>query len=317
MRYDWNTMLPERAFRTFGRKIVSFEGGGGGGGNTTSTTTNVNYSPEEAARRAQVMDEAARIYGQTQPQLSRSNYPGSVPVPFSMESLAAQNMATQAAFNAQPAIADIQQGVRFGMTDARDVRSNPYLQNAIQAAINPITASYTDPNGVMAQIRSGAREAGQFGGSRQGIAEGIAAGKYAQAVGDAASKMASAGYERGLDTFEKTLMFAPQALETQMMPVQWLSGVGAQKENLAQMQEDYLANQRMWGLNAPWLGVQNYANIVFGAGSGGGTSTTTGQGASMQRSPLMGALGGAAMGASLTGGSPIGMALGALVGLFG
>lgn len=289
---------------------LGFGGGGGGGGGNTTTTTQ-NYSPAEAARRAQVMDEAARVYEGTKDTLANSPYPGSAPVPFSSDTLTAQDWARYAASNSQPQIDAINSGVRFGLGDVMDVNSNPYLQSAIQAAIAPITQSYSGPGGALQQIRTGANEAGQFGGSRQGIAEGIAASNYMGQVGNTAAKMASEGYNQGLDTFEKTLMFAPTAMETAMQPASWLSSVGAQNEALAQAQADYGANARMWGLNAPWMGLQNYANIVYGAGSGGTTSSTSGGG--YQRSPLTGALGGAAMGYSI--GGPWGAAAGALLGL--
>jgi hypothetical protein len=268
--------------------------GGGGGGSSANTTTNVNYSPEESARRTQAMDEAQRIYNATSTQVGPGSYPGAKPVAFSPETQVAQNVAVQNAAAAQDQIRAINSGVQYGLNGAMDVNNNPHLQQAMQAAIRPITESYTDPNGVMSQIRTGAEQAGQFGGSRQGIAEGIAAGRYAQQVGDTTAKIATEGYNKGQDTFQKTLMFAPQALEAGMTPVNWLSSVGAQKEGLAQQQEDYGAAQRTWDINAPWMPLQNYANIVLGQNASGTSTTSTGP--SAQRSAL-----GQAVGAGMTG----------------
>ena len=87
--------------------------------------------------------------------------------------------------------------------------------------------------------------------------------------------MSSAAYDKGQDTFAKTLMFAPQALEAGMTPVNWLSSVGAQKENYQQQLNDYAANEAMWKLNAPWIPLQNYASIVYGGASPGTTSTSS------------------------------------------
>jgi len=269
--------------------------GGGGGGDSTNTT--VNYSPEEAAQRAKVQNEATRIYGQTSGTLANSSYPGAAPVPFSEATKAAQNLAINNALQAQGAIQDINTGVQYGMTGAMDVENNPYLQKAIDAAVRPVQQQYTDAGGVFSQIRTGAGNAGQYGGSRQGIAEGIAAGRMADSMTDAASKIASDAYNTGQDTFTKTLMFAPQALEAGMTPVNWLSSVGAQQENLAQEQANYEANQRTWDLNAPWLPLQNYASIVYG-GASPGTSTETSYGGST-RNALGQAAGGALTAASL------------------
>ena len=246
--------------------------GGGGGGH--STTTSVNYSPEEAARRAQVMDAASNIFQNTVGPLSSSAYPGAKPVGFSPETVTAQNLAVQNAAAAQDQINTLNQSVNYGLTGAMDVQNNPYLEQAMKAAIRTNTQNFTDPGGVLSQLRGGAQNAGQFGGSRQGIAEGVAAGRLNQTNADTVAQMGSAAYDKGQDTFTKTMMFAPQALEAGMTPVNWLSGVGAQKENLGAEQANYDAASRMWNLNAPWVPVQNYANIVFGGASPGTTSST-------------------------------------------
>ena len=244
-----------------------------GGGSTTSTT--VNYSPEEAAKRAQVMDEATRIYNATGSTLANSAYPGAKVAGFSPETIVAQNLAVQNAAGAQDSIDQINQGVKYGMSGAMDVNNNQYLQQAIQAATRANNQNFSDAGGTLSQIRTGAENAGQYGGSRQGIAEGLAASRLAQTNADVAATMSSAAYDKGQDTFAKTLMFAPQALEAGMTPVNWLSGVGAQKENYQHQLNDYDANAAMWKLNAPWTPLQNYASIVFGGASPGTTSTSS------------------------------------------
>lgn len=274
--------------------------GGGGGGNTTSTgtTTTMNYSPEEAARRAQVMDEAQRVYQATGGQISNAAYPGSAPAPFSRETEVSQQLAVQNAAAAQDQVNNINQGVNYGLTGAMDVQNNPYLDKAIAAAVRPIQESYTDAGGVMSQIRTGAGQAGQTGGTRQGIAEGIAAGRMAQAQGDTAAKIASDAYNKGQETFQKTLTFAPQAMEAGMTPVNWLSSVGAQKENLAQAQQDYEANARLWQMNAPWVPLQNYASLVYGGSAPSTSVLSTSQNGGVARNPI-----GQAAGAGLTAAS--------------
>lgn len=267
----------------------------GGGGSTKSTNTTVNYSPAEAARRAQVMDEAQRIYGATSGSMRAAAYPGAIPVGFSDATQVAQNLAVSNAASAQDSVANIQKGVDYGLNKAMDVNNNPYLQQAMQAAVRGIDRNYTDAGGVMAGIRSNAALNGQYGGSRQGIAEGIAAARHDQQVADTVAGMATDAYNKGQETFTKTLTFAPQAIEANNIPVTMLSGVGAQQENLAMEQANYDANARMWGLNAPWMPLQNYASIVYG---GATPSTSTEQKGGTTRNPL-----GQAAGAGLTAAS--------------
>jgi hypothetical protein len=272
-------------------------GGGGGGGDTTSTTQ--NYSPEEAKRRTKVMDEAENIYDATAGQIASSPYPGAQIIPFSPETLAAQNYATQFSTQSMPQINQmLMDATQFGLTDVMDVNTNPYMSSAIDAAVRPITQDYLDPNGVFSRLRGGAVQQGGYGtSSRQALAEGIAAGRYAQTIGDTAATMANQGYQSGLDTFSRVLGLTPQTVQTMQTPLNLLGGVGAQRENLAQSQEQYNADSRLWDMNAEWTPLQNWANIVFGSGSGGSTSTSSG--GMPQRSPIAGAIGGAASGYAL------------------
>ena len=286
-------------------------GGGSGGGTTTSTTQ--NYSPEEAAQRAKVQSEAATIYDSTKGKITSSPYPGAAVAPVSAETAAAQNYITNYAANdAVAGVNSINNGVNYGLNGAMDVENNPYLAKAIDAATRPITEKYVDPNGVLANIRSEATQTGQYGGTRQGLAEGVAAGRYASEVGDVAAKMSSDAYNTGQNTFAKTLAFAPTALQTGMLPAEMMSSVGAQKENLTQQQLDYESQAQMWDLNKEWAPLQNYANIVFG-GSTPGTTATSNGGSSGGRSTLGGMAGGAMMGYQVAG--PYGAAAGALMSL--
>lgn len=278
------------------RKWMWHPGYNGGGGSTKSTSVTQNYSPAEAARRTQVMDEAKRIYEATQG--STAQYPGSAPIAPAQETLSAENYLRALVPGQIQNVASLNNAVNFGLGDVLDVNSNPYMQSAIQAGIRPITQSYLDPGGVMGQIRQGAVEAEGVGGSRQGIGEGVAAGRYAQAVGDTAAKMANEQYGMGLDTFEKTMMFAPSAMQAGTLPAQTLANVGASVEGRAADQAAYDEQMKLWQMNAPWMPLNNYANIVYGGGGAGGTTTTSGGGQTTGQK-LVGGLAGGAAGAGL------------------
>jgi hypothetical protein len=271
----------------------------GGSSGSSSQTVN-NFSPAEAANRAQVQSEAARIYGQTAGNISSSPYTGAQVVPYSGDTITGQNL-TRTAANTMVGQVLPQMGAatQFGLSDVLDVNSNPHLQSAIAASVRPITESYTDPNGVLSNIRSESMQNGGQGTStRQGIAEGIAAGRYANAIGDTASKVASEGYGQGLDTFSRIYGLTPQYMSALTQPGQLYDAVGAQNESLAQAQENYAADSRNWDLNSQWTPLQNWANIVYG-GTGPTGSTTTSTGGGTRSNPAMGALGGAMSGAQL------------------
>lgn len=294
-----------------------------GGGSGSSTSTQVNYSPEEAAQRALVQGEAARIYGATAPTISGAAYPGAQPVPFDPNTIAAQQGLQNAAGAVQPGIQNLQNSINFSLRDVLYPQSNPALQQTIAASIRPITESYLDPGGVMSSIRTGAGDAGQYGSSRQGIAEGVAAGRYADAVGDTAAKVATTGYGQGLDAMGRAQVTAPQSFQTMSLPSEWLSAIGGQREGLAGQQSQYAADSRMWGLNAPWTPLQNYANIVYGGASPGTSSSSSGGGPSTAQRLVGGAAAGLGTYAALSAAPataglsiPAGVLMGAL-GMFG
>lgn len=292
--------------------------GGGSGGPTTSTTTQQNYSPEEAAQRAQVQQEAARIYGNTASTISSSPYPGARPVGLSPESTQAQSMLGNYALGQGQQTADQAGGFSsFLMGPAADANSNPYLQSAIGAAVRPISAAYTDPNGVFSSIRTSAmQDGGQGTNTRQGIAEGIAGKGYINAVGDVSSKMAYQNYGDSMKLGAQALALAPQTYNLGTQPAMNMSTIGSQNEMAAQQQEDYAAQTRAWDLNSQWAPLQNYANIVYGGSSPGTTSVSNG--ALPQQNKSLGALGGAASGAMIgtqVGGAGWGTVIGAGIGL--
>lgn len=80
--------------------------------------------------------------------------------------------------------------------DILNADSNPYLKSYMDAAIRPLSEQHA--NVVMPGLAGGAVTAGGYGGSRQGIAEGLAAQGLQQASGDVTAKIGSEGYGQGL-----------------------------------------------------------------------------------------------------------------------
>lgn len=280
-----------------------------GGGKSTSTT--LNYSPEEAARRSQVMDEASRIYQATKGQVN--SYPGAVPVGADAATLSGQQNLLQAAQQANALNPLLAQSLQYGLTGAMDVGNNPYFQSALEASMRPLQTQMTQG---LQQVGSAAQQAGAYGGGRHGIAEALSFQKGMQSMGDVAAQMGNEAYARGQDTFARTLALAPSTIQSFGQGAQMQSAVGAQRENIAQEQEAYQAAIREWQIKAPWMPLEQYANIVFNGGSSQSTASS-----STPRNPLMGAIGGgmagyglATMAPALGVTGPVGMAAGAILG---
>lgn len=84
----------------------------------------------------------------------------------------------------------------FTSGDLMDVNKNPALKNAIDAATRPIVEN------TMRQALPGVRQdfigAGQYGGTKQGLAEAQAINEMQKNVGDTSSLMANRAYETGM-----------------------------------------------------------------------------------------------------------------------
>jgi hypothetical protein len=176
---------------------------------------------------------------------------------------------------------------------ALDVNNNPGVQGQITAATRPITQALTEQ--ALPAIRDSAERTGNFGSSRQGIAEGLASGRASQAIGDATSGIVSKAYQANVDAQLKALGLLPQTIGAQTSGDLTTSGVGDTRQGMAQaLLEEQVGNFNYDEL-APYLQSKDIMSLL--SGLPGGTTMST---ASLpQRNMLTGALGGAAAGASL------------------
>ena len=280
---------------------------GGGGGDTTQTTK-VELSPEQRK-----ILQTAMPYIEEYGANPLEQYQGSQISGFDPLQALGQEMALGAVGNQQATANQASDATKFLLSDVLSPESNPYLQQYINAATRPISENFTQ--NIMPSISGEANTAGQFGSSRQGIAEGLAAQGVSRSIGDTTANIANTAYGQGLDAQGRALALSPQTQAMQVQPAVTTSGVGDIRRNMEQqrlMEEvSRFYNEQM----LPYIQGSQLAGLV-GAIPGGGTTTTA---SGPQGNPLMSGLGGAASGAAL--GSAImpgiGTGIGALLGGFG
>lgn len=249
---------------------------GGDDDNKTKSQTQVsyNYDPNDSAARQRLYAEASRIYDTIKGSAASSQYPGAKPIPLSPETKQAQQMLTSTALGPGQKVADAAgQALNFGFKDVLYPSSNPALQAHIDSATRRLGEEFTSPTGPLAQARgyfTGNNSAGT--GTREGIAAGLASRSYLNTVGDVTAKLTSDGYKEGLDTFEKTMAFAPNAYSLMTMPAQTLGAVGAQNESVAGINEAFEAAKRNYALTGDWTSLQPYANVILGLSQPGTTT---------------------------------------------
>lgn len=251
--------------------------------------TTYQLSPEQR----QLMDLAmpgVRNFAASVPK----RYEGSQVAGFTPEQTAGQQQVLAAA-PTQDALARSAAGANQFFTSGSiwDPSANPNLRGAIDASVRPIYENLTEK--ALPAIRSEAVSTGNFGSSRQGIAEGIATREASRAAGDTAAKLAQSQYETNVNAQLKAMGLLPTVQGAQTAAGVTTSGVG----DVRQAMDQALLNQTVNAFNfdqlAPFLQSKEIMSLLTGLP--GGTTISTGN--VPKANPLTSALGGAAAGASL------------------
>lgn len=279
---------------------------------SSTTTTKTELSPEQRALLDLAMPSAVEFAASTP-----RRYPGATVAPMvqighraardAMVGADAQQRLAGGAENALTGImgaAPGERGMNFISQDYWNPANNPNLRGAIDAATRPITEQLTES--ALPAIRGEAIKTGGFGGSRQGVAEGLASREASRAIGDTGAKLTSQLYDTNmrtaaglygndLDATLKALGLTPNIQTSQVTPAATRGAVGEikQAQNQAAL-NDRIAN---WNFdqNIGLVKARELASLLSGLPGGSTIATATGQ---PGRPGLTQAAGGAATGAS-------------------
>jgi len=145
----------------------------------------------------------------------------------------AQGMAANYAGSLTPFTQNALGGANFLASGAvLNPNANPHLQQTAAAAMRPVFENLTQ--NVLPGIRGDAAMTGNVGGSRQGIAEGLAAQGALRTAGDIGANIYSQGYGQGLGAMTQGLGLAPQTAQLGLMPADILNQVGGAQQALQQ-----------------------------------------------------------------------------------
>ncbi len=147
----------------------------------------------------------------------------------------------------------------------------PGFQRAQQGVITNANNNLT--RNILPAIRSGSVAAGSYGGSRQGIAEGLALGETNRYIGDTLANMNMQAYEGGMNRANAAAARAPQTYGLGLAPGSTMASVGDAYRSDAQRGID--ADMARWNFEqlAPLLNLQNFQALTGTAGQYGGTTT--------------------------------------------
>lgn len=277
---------------------------GPGSGESTKTTQNI-LSPQQEEILGLAMP-GIRSFAATVPQ----RYSGSAVAGFDPSQVAGQDAALAAA-PTQAGIAGNAANANQFFTggDIWNPASNPHLQGAIDASTRPIVQNYQET--VLPGIRNDAVASGNFGSSRQGVAEGIAARGMSNAVGDTASRVVQGQYGTNIEAQLKAMGLAPSVQQAQTVPATTTSGVGDVRQALAQRMLGENVGNFNYDQLAPFLQAQELTSLLSGIPGGGTQSTANNATQNPWGQSLGGALTGATAGSAF---GPVGTGVGAVGG---
>jgi len=215
--------------------------------------------------------------------------------------LRAEQLGEQQALGGQTDIANaLVPGFTSLMADPSTRFADPMFQEALRAGTRPMEESASR---LLQQARRGATQAGQLGGSRQGILESEVIKDLLTKQSDVASKLYGDVYGDALKSQAVAMQNIPTIMSGLQAPAQTLQQLGNIRTARAQLPIDEAMNRYNFNQNANLANLQNYANLIGSPIPG--TQTTTQPGA--RSNPLLGLLG--AAGGFMIGG-PSGAAAG-------
>lgn len=259
------------------RNFLRHPGFNGGGGGTQTTTQKADPWSGVQPYLTEGYQRASQLYapGQGPELFPNQMYVGSDPL-----TTQSRQMTLDYAQSGMPQDINAMRGGYGTLLGAADVMNNPMLARAAEGAIRPVTQQLTEQ--ILPNIRGGAVQTGQYGGSRQALAEGTAIDRAVRSMGDITSNMYSNAYQQGLGTLSSALGMAPQMLQLSQMPAQTIGQLGAlseadqQKALQEQMYRHEYAQKQPYSMLSDYMqllqGAAPYGSQVSSQSGGGGSN---------------------------------------------
>ena len=281
--------------------------GKGSGDSKTKTTTSTEPWSGVKPYLTSGYQDAQSLYNQGAP----SYYGGQTTAPMSSYSKQALDATAQRAAAGSPVVSAAQ-GQLQKTINGDYLNSNPYLQGAINAAVQPITNAFSSE--VMPGIDSNFSAAGRYGSGLQGAAYNDANAQLGQQIGNVSSQMAYQNYGDERQRQIQSMFFAPQMAQQDYNDLSMLGQAGQGYDQYNQNLINADVSKYNYNQNKDWNYLNDYIGLLNGA-TGSSSTTTTPQQGSTAGGAITGALGGAMGGAYLGSIIPgIGTGLGALGG---
>lgn len=211
-------------------------------------------------------DDAKKLYGQGTPDY----YPGNAVAP--MSSYSRQGLDALAQRGAYGS--DLSRSAQDELTNTISgnyLNSNPYLQGAINTAIQPITNAFSSQ--VMPGIDSNFSDAGRYGSGLQGQAYNDANAQLGQQIGNVSTQMAYQNYGDERQRQMQAMLFAPEMAAQDYKDILALQDAGKGYDQYNQGLIDADMAKYDYNQNADYNWLSNYIGLLGGFPGNSSTST--------------------------------------------
>lgn len=269
----------------------------------TKTESQTSTSSEliQAPQFRKLLSGAESLYEQRFGADPSEYLPSSLLAEQSGETLGAYEEALGGLASTRTSTEGIQEALAKGLGVLDSPEQNQVLQDAIDAAISPLTRAFE--RRTLSGIEDQAQGAGQQLGTRRGIAEGLAGSDLQEQQAEIAKGLTLQSLGTRGDIFGRTLAAAPQTIEFSLFPSQVRASIGRQMDQRAQQELEAANTLQQLGVNFDTEQLRNFQSFLAGNYGGTGTGQATGSTVTTTpgASPLEIAMGLGAAGAGMAG----------------
>jgi hypothetical protein len=249
------------------KTIGNIFGGGGGQQTQDRTTTTTNQIDPILQPYVQFgLGEAKRLYETQGP----SYFPGQTYIGPTGATLSALQAGEQRATAGSPLLRAAQ-AENLANVQGQYLGGNPFFQGAFNPAAKAAQQSYYD---AIQNVASKASSAGRYGSGAYGQLTDRAGGTFATALTDTAGKLAYQNYADERARQAAATAAAPSMAEADYGDIQRLLAIGQGREGYAQTALQDQINRYNYEQNLPQAKLQSFLSGVYGAPSGGVSTST-------------------------------------------
>ena len=263
---------------------------------SNQTTTTQQLTPEQQALTSLAAGQFQQFAG-SNPTLPTGNQ---AVAPFTPAQQQGQQMTLNAAGRMEPVVGTAAGTNQYLSSGAfLDPGTNPYVQNAVKAATDPIFQDLSQRTLPQQQATGAAGSGVNYGGSREGVQEGLDVQGAQRAAGQAGANIMNTALGQGLTATNQAIAQAPTTAGSLALPGGVTSAVGDVQQQQGQSVLNANNAASWFQQMLPLLKAQMLTQGAAGLPGGSSTSTGTTQ---QNADPISQIIGGASAAGGLAGG---------------